>query len=1249
MHKQAETATAGSSTPRLQVPKIEVPKGGGAIRSLGENFEVNPSTGTASLRVPIALPTTVRELPLELSLSYDSGRGNGPFGVGWGLDLPSITRKTDRRIPTYGADDVFQLAGVEDLVPALDDAGDPICFPSGTYEVCRFMPRVEASFQRIERWVETTSGDVHWRVTDSQNVTQVFGKTVEGRIDDPALPGRTFSWLLQEIHDDRGNVVRFDYKQEDGRQILAATASEAHRFRSTENGDEFLANAQRYVKRIHFGNSTPFQASDFRFQLVFDYGEHEDTPDERHPWPVRPDPFSTYRSSFEIRSYRRCARILLFHQFPELGAEPVLVRSYDFTYAEDRHISKLISVVQRGYRKDLDNGTYETASYPALEFDYTSLSFDTEVRSLEASSLVGIPGGVEGRQNQWVDLDGEGLPGILTAHADSWSYKRNLGKGQFEPPRPLETLPSPRNLGRGPQRLQDLDGSGQLSLVQFEAPLQGYFARTKDQGWERFQALPTLPRLDWNSPHLRFMDVDGDGLSDLLLSSDRGFEWYQGKGKEGFAPGGFVPRAPHEDEGPVVVFADASHSIHLADMSGDGLLDIVRIRNGEVCYWPNLGYGRFGPKVTMERSPVFAPEPEFDPKRIRLADIDGSGTADIIYLGKSMTLYRNEAGNGWSEGLTIPELATKDSLSEISVVDLLGTGTSCIVRSSWAPADRHQPVRYIDLLGGRKPHLLEAIRNNFGGEIRLHYAPSTKFYLEDAKKGEPWLTRLHFPVHVVERVEKEDRITGNKLVTRYRYKHGYYDGIEREFRGFARVDKWDAESFRQGESEPGIVLPPVHTKTWFHTGVAPKETSLEEALSSEFYRPDGETVPPASLLPDSLDSDEVQEAARALRGKILREEIYAEDGSPEEGLPYLMTENRYQVCQIQPKASNRHGVYFPYLIETLEDQLERRPDDGRRKQRLILEVDEYGNALREAEVAFPRAQTADPIQGKALVRVTERSFAHSPDNADWYRHSLPVRETTYELTDWSPTEKRLDLNSFHALLLNTPKAAFHEDTSGRIVLRELEETLTHYMDDQQGGPLPEGEIDSLALPYDTYRKAFTNELLDQAYDGRVAHDLLAEGGYVEIDDAYWAPTGCILYDASKFYLPFQFIDSLGGITRVSYDPSGLLLERTTDPVGNVIEVEFDYQSLQPSRIRDQNSNDTLCAYDALGFLKQLARRGKGEGDDLSDPTVDFTYDLDAWQRDGEPLGLARVRNRNMETTRSPARPSTPTRAASARR
>jgi hypothetical protein len=50
-------------------------------------------------------------------------------------------------------------------------------------------------------------------------------------------------------------------------------------------------------------------------------------------------------------------------------------------------------------------------------------------------------------------------------------------------------------------------------------------------------------------------------------------------------------------------------------MSGDGLVDIARIRNGEVCYWPNLGHGRFGAKVTMDGAPHFD-TPDLRPRRI---------------------------------------------------------------------------------------------------------------------------------------------------------------------------------------------------------------------------------------------------------------------------------------------------------------------------------------------------------------------------------------------------------------------------------------------------------------------------------------------------------------------------------------------------------------------------------------------------------------------------------------------------------
>src|SRR5207237_9699580 len=130
--------------------------------------------------------------------------------------------------------------------------------------------------------------------------------------------------------------------------------------------------------------------------------------------------------------------------------------------------------------------------------------------------------------------------------------------------------------------------------------------------------------------------------------------------------------------GPRVILADGKQSIYLADMSGDGLSDIVRIRNGEVCYWPNLGYGHFGTKVTMDRSPWFDQPDLFDQTRVRLADTDGSGTTDILYLAHDgVRIYLNEIGNGWSEARYLRRFPPVDDLTSITVTDFLARGTAC--------------------------------------------------------------------------------------------------------------------------------------------------------------------------------------------------------------------------------------------------------------------------------------------------------------------------------------------------------------------------------------------------------------------------------------------------------------------------------------------------------------------------------------------------------------------------------------------
>ena len=1250
-----------SATPSVGLPSLSAPKGGGAVRSIGEKFSANAATGTASLSVPIATSPGRGGFALGLALRYDSGAGNGPFGVGWQISAPSITRKTDKGLPRYLDDaesDVFLLSGAEDLVPV--HGGE---LTRGEFRVVRYRPRVEQAFARIDRWTHRDTGDVHWRTTTGDNVTSIYGLSRDAQIADPADPRRVFSWRIEETRDDRGNVVRYTYKAEDAAGVDPGAASEAARFPD----GAFHATAQRYLKRIEYGNHKPGDTADWLFEVVFDYGEHDEavpTPCEARPWPARQDAFSTYRAGFEVRTYRLCRRVLMFHRFDELGPEPYLVRSTDLAYEHKDHLSALVQVTQAGYLRDEQTGAYERATLPPLELAYIERKIHDEVRAIEPSALDGIPGGVDGASARWVDLDGEGISGVLLANNQGWYYKANLGQGQLASPALLRSLPVPAALASGVQQLTDLAGEGQLDLVQYGPPVPGYFTRTADGDWTPFTPFRALPRIDWRDPNLRFLDVDGDGLADVLITEDDALVWYRSRGKAGFEPPLVLARPKDEERGAAVVFHDGTETIQLADMTGDGLIDIVRVRNGELCYWPNLGYGRFGRKITMDRSPWFAEQDQFDPRRIRLADLDGSGTADVIYLGhEGVRLWFNESGNRLSEPVTL-DLPLPHSAASINVVDLLGNGTACLVWSSPLAAEGTRPLCYVDLMGGQKPHLLVSTKNNLGAETRVHYATSTRFYLADKARGTPWITRLPFPVHVVERVETYDRISRNRFVVRYAYHHGYFDGVEREFRGFGMVEQWDTEEIaalnasaelpRGDNFDAASQVPPVWTKTWFHTGAFVERERISRLFEREYYREPGlsDAQFRAQLLPDTTldprwEYEDAREACRALRGALLRQEVYALDGSPKSARPYSVSERDYTLVRIQPSEHGHHAIFFAHARETIDYHYEREPADPRVQHALTLEVDAFGTVRRSAAVGYGRRRSdpglseADQAeQRKTLVTSSENDVTNAIDSESTYRTPFPAESRAYELTGLElPAGQRRFAFAEILAALNAASPIPYEATpaAGQLEKRLVARTRALYRRDDLSGALPLGRIEPLALPYESYRLALTRGLVAAVYGDRVTDAMLeAEGRYVhgEGDDDWWVPSGRVFYSADAgdapdqelaharrhFFLPRRFQDPFGASATVRYDAHDLLALETRDAlancvtvgvrddVGTLVENGNDYRVLQPRLVMDPNRNRAAAAFDALGLVVGTAVMGKPE-EHLGDSLEGFQPDL----------------------------------------
>ena len=241
-----------------------------------------------------------------------------------------------------------------------------------------------------------------------------------------------------------------------------------------------------------------------------------------------------------------------------------------------------------------------------------------------------------------------------------------------------------------------------------------------------------------------------------------------------------------------------------------------------------------------------------------------------------------------------------------------------------------------------------------------------------------------------------------------------------------------------------------------------------------------------------------------------------------------------------------------------------------------------------------------------------------------------------------------------ATAFDTAQVLDYEQTENAGVLekRLIEQVRTLYRRDNLTSPLPPGELQSLALPYESYQLAFTPGLVADLFGGRVDESMLQEGGYVWLSgpDGWWIPSGQIYFTdkdgdpppqeltlaQAHFYLPRRYVDPFGASTTVRYDDYDLLLVETRDAIGNRVTVGEralngdlakqgnDYRMLQPRLMMDANRNRAEVSFDILGLVSGTAVMGKPEeslGDSLTGFQPDLTQkEIDAFIAD--PTGKA---------------------------
>ena len=192
----------------------------------------------------------------------------------------------------------------------------------------------------------------------------------------------------------------------------------------------------------------------------------------------------------------------------------------------------------------------------------------------------------------------------------------------------------------------------------------------------------------------------------------------------------------------------ATQSIYLADMSGDGLTDLVRIRNGEVCYWPNLGYGRFGAQGDDGQRAVVRPR-----RTSSTSGASGSPTSTAAAPPTSSTsaatasrLFQPVSGNGWSDAAASCAFPARSTTSRSpgrrsarQRHRLPGLVVAAARRRAPADALRRSDGRH------RSRTCWSRCGNNLGAETASSTRRRRSSICATRRAGTPWITQAAVP------------------------------------------------------------------------------------------------------------------------------------------------------------------------------------------------------------------------------------------------------------------------------------------------------------------------------------------------------------------------------------------------------------------------------------------------------------------------------------------------------------------------
>lgn len=1230
---QPAALPSGADKSGVTSKTISVPSGSGTVQGMGESFSAQLSTGIATFSVPIALPAARGGAQPSLGLSYSSSGGYGVAGVGWQIGVPFIARQTDRGVPRYKdqsiwhpEQDHFVFNGGQELVPictvsgstcagALENEAMPVWADGWQY----FRPRVEGSFLRFF-WAPN---HLTWRVQDKSGVTMELGVPLDGSNYTNALErnpdkiSEIYRWHLVRQYDTYGdanpatgnptpnNVVTYRYFQDGGSAYLSDIYDTPPASSPSTAPLSQWAHHTRLAYEVRSDPTTSYRTGwkvEQRLRLA------------------RLDVASKTEGAFATDARK-------------------LIRRYHLTYAQAWHGALLESVQVEGRCGSRENDSSVPAEdgnegfpastgcarLPAMKLGYSHVTpyaasgapgvadlpgfegFDERVIGMKSSP----PHSVDEELSDLFDVDADGLPDLLVTAAGVYGPAHgvffNGAAGESNSFGSVVKMSVGGVLGADANTISlknlnvaalDLDGDGISDLLHMPKvktyAVYGAVRTGSDWSWQG-RAVDTADglsaKIDLGKDALdtQIVDVDFDGLVDVVVTTGTEVQTYFSLGRYPGGDGRFGQATPTGAttatlsaepvrtcvpwSGTPVRFSDPD--IKLSDMNGDGIADIVRVRQGEIIYWPGRGNGLWGSgkrdncpagtfganrHVTMTKAPFYS---DIQGQGLRLDDVNGDGLADLVEIRfGELDVWLNTDGQGWTERHIIKGTPQSPGfMNRVRLVDVNGSGTRDVL---WGTAGNYQ---YIDLAGGARPSVLTKVENGLGKTTTLSYSTSTAEMLAASKAGKPWNSRMPTVAHVVKTVVETNNLSlagvgVKQRVTEYSYADPVYEGRQREFRGFRK-----ASAKRLGDPNSPTDI----TETTFLLGECADEKPSDGiaacAISERWRDNPREAMKGLPQITEKRDESGVYLSTELNVYKLRRLYTGLDGREVRQAFEYEKYSALYDTSSFTPALSTSYpvGLIVEPNLPGVSDLQETAALTYRASSPVVIAsrsvVDLFGN--RTDAIAYGCTQNCP--SSSADETITTHTAATRPDNDPtgwlWRTGSSYVEGSAYFLGQLNQT---VSTYSVRGAPLTTTLTL-----GSTLALDRFHETQGASVAPAPTGASSNGSITAATNTYDDF-----GNLTSEAGASSRCRD-------VTYDDVYKQ-----LATSEKIYT--NGCDGSWLATAASYD-RGLA---------------------QVSLVLDMNSKATYVAYDSLGRLSTIRRpRPDGQSAENTTPSIKLTYYL----------------------------------------